>query len=162
MSRLSTHWLSRLIAAAALSLPVLAQAAAYTFPTTMPAGCSGSGGSYTCTALTLGYGDTVAIAGTKPATLTINGNFDASNALINQAGVTADLNIVVNGTLTFGYQAKIKGNVTATAVNDAGGGGVVLTGNLTATGGNVSLGYQTAVSGNLSTSGSGTLLTAVW
>jgi predicted acyltransferase (DUF342 family) len=152
-----TRWLNTLLTAVALALPSLAGATAYTFPTSMPAGCSGSNGSYSCAAFNLGYGDTVAISGTKPATITVTGNFGTDTSQINPAGSASDLNLVVNGTLTLGYQAKITANITATSVN--GAGGVVITGNLTANGGNISLGYQATVSGNVSTSGTGTVTT---
>lgn len=142
------------------SLGAPARAATYTLPGALPPGCSGSGPSYTCTALTLGYNDVIVVNTPKPATLTINGNFSTDTSQINQAGAASDLTLVVNGTLTLGYQAKIKANITATSVNDAGGGNVVITGNLAANGGNIALAYQTTVSGNVSTSGTGTITTA--
>ncbi|MFG6487689.1 DUF6701 domain-containing protein [Roseateles sp. BYS78W] len=151
------RWLNAFLAV--FFVPTLAGATAYTFPGSMPAGCSGSNGSYSCAAFNLAYGDTVAINGTKPATITITGNFGTDTSQINTAGAASDLNLVVNGTLTLGYQAKITANITAGSVNDAGGGNVVITGNLTANGGNISLAYQTTVSGNLSTSGTGTITT---
>lgn len=141
-------------------LPTLAAATAYTLPGNLPPGCTGSNGSYSCAALTLGYNDSIAVGSPKPATLTINGNFSTNNAQINQAGSSSDLSLVVNGTLTLGYQARIAANITANNVNDAGGGKVVITGDLTASGGNISLAYQTSVSGDLATSGSGTISTA--
>lgn len=147
----------------ALLLAVLAPAASaatYTLPGALPPGCSGSGPNYTCPALSLGYNDVIVVNAPKPATLTINGNFSTDTSQINQAGSASDLNLVVNGQLTLGYQARITANITATSVNDAGGGNVVITGNLAANGGNISLAYQTSVSGNVSTSGSGTITTA--
>lgn len=153
------HTLCATVLAGVLALPTLAGATAYTFPGSMPAGCSGSNGSYTCAAFNLGYNDTVTISGTKPATITVTGNFGTDTSQINTAGAASDLNLVVNGTLTLGYQARITANITAGSVNDAGGGNVVISGNLTASGGNVSLAYQTTVSGNLSTSGAGTITT---
>lgn len=133
----------------------------YSFPSNKPAGCSNGGaGTYNCGSLSLGYGDTITISGARPATININGSFSTNTATINAAGSTADLNIVVSGALTLGYQARITANVTAGSVNDAGGGGVVISGDLAATGGNISLAYQTSVGGNLSTSGSGTISTA--
>ncbi|MEO6280842.1 DUF6701 domain-containing protein [Roseateles sp.] len=157
-----SRWLTALrtwLATVALALPTLAGAVAYTFPGSMPPGCSGSNGTYTCVGGTsLAYGDTVTISGTKPATITVTGNFTTDISQINQSGNASDLNFVVNGTLTLGYQAQIKANITATSVNDAGGG-VVITGNVTANGGNISLAYQTTVSGNVSTSSTGTIAT---
>ncbi|WP_305219816.1 hypothetical protein, partial [Klebsiella pneumoniae] len=66
------RWLLALLCLAVL--PLHAGAAAYTFPGALPAGCNGSGGSYTCSGLTLAYGDTVTIASPKPATIQVNGN----------------------------------------------------------------------------------------
>ncbi|MCE4555870.1 DUF6701 domain-containing protein [Roseateles cellulosilyticus] len=142
-----------------LALPLQAAAAAYSLPGNPPPGCTGSNSSYTCAALTLAYGDTLAVNAPKPATLTINGNLSTDTSQVNTAGAASDLTLVVNGTLTLGYQARITANITATSVNDGGGGSVVITGNLAATGGNVTLGYLTTVSGNLSTTGAGTLTT---
>jgi predicted acyltransferase (DUF342 family) len=150
---------TRILALVLALLAPLAGAATYTLPGTLPPGCSGSGPSYSCSSLTLGYNDVIVVNSPKPATLTINGNFSTDNAQINQAGSASDLTLVVNGTLVLGYQARIKANITATSVNDNGGGGVVITGNLAANGGNISLAYQTSVSGNVSTSGSGTITT---
>lgn len=149
-----------LIALGTLLLMPLAGAVTYTLPGTLPPGCSGSGPSYSCSALSLGYNDVIVVNSPKPATLTINGNFSTDTSQINQAGTASDLTLVVNGQLTLGYQARIKANITATSVNDAGGGNVVITGNLAANGGNISLAYQTTVSGNLSTTGTGTITTA--
>ncbi|MFT7773205.1 DUF6701 domain-containing protein [Roseateles sp.] len=155
------RWLPPLLVSLlSLVLPTPAAATAYTLPGNMPPGCTGSNGSYSCPALSLGYADTIALAAPKPATLTINGNFSTNNAQINQAGSSSDLSLIVNGTLTLGYQARIKANIAAGSVNDAGGGNVVITGDLTANGGNISLAYQTSVSGNLAASGSGTISTA--
>ena len=151
---------TRLLALLGLLLAPLVQAATYTLPGALPPGCTGSGPSYTCTALSLGYNDVIVVNSPKPATLTINGNLSTDTSQINQAGTAADLTLVVNGTLTLGYMAKIKANIAATSVNDAGGGNVTITGNLAATGGNISLAYQTVVNGNASASGSGTISTA--
>lgn len=149
-----------LIALSWLLLAPLAGAATYTLPGALPPGCSGSGPNYTCAGGALSYGDVVVINSPKPATVTINGNLSTDTSQINQAGSASDLTLIVNGTLTLGYQAKIKANITATSVNDAGGGNVVITGNLAANGGNISLAYQTTVSGNVSASGTGTISTA--
>ena len=153
------RWLAALLAAASMALPSLAGAASYTLPGSLPPGCSGSAGSYSCPALSLGYNDTITVASPTPATLTINGSFNTSNAQINVNGNASDLTLTVNGTLTLGYQAHIKANITAGSVNDSGGGRVAITGNLATTGGNISLAYQSSVTGNVSTSGGGTITT---
>jgi MSHA biogenesis protein MshQ len=150
--------LRALLAWAAVALPTLAGAVAYTFPGNLPSQCNGSGGNYTCNGFTgLAYGDTVTISGTKPATITINGNFNTNTSQINQSGNDGDLNLIVKGALTLGNQARIKANITANSVSDAGA--VVIGGNLTANGGNILLAYLTTVSGNVSTSGTGRITT---
>jgi len=156
-----TRWLTTLLALLCLVLPLRAGAVAYAFPGNLPPGCSGNGGNYTCTGGTsLAYGDIVTINAPKPATITINGNFSTDTSQVNQSGTASDLTVIVNGTLTLGYQARIKANITANSINDAGGGGVVITGNLTANNnGSIALAYQTTVSGNVATSGTGTITT---
>lgn len=130
-------------------------AANYVFPGTLPAGCSGSGPTYSCSALTLGNNDTITINTPRPATITINGNFSTNNAKINAAGSTGNLSIVVNGTLTTGYRAEVNANVTAGVVNDSGGE-VKFGGDVTANTGNILLGFKTTVAGTV-TSGSGSI-----
>jgi len=125
-----------------------AWAVAYVFPGSMPAGCSGGAGSYTCGALSLGYNDTITLAAPTPATITVNGNFRTNNARINQGGSASNLTLTVNGTLTAEYQAVLNANVNATVLNGSGTE-VVFGGNLTATGA-ITLGYRTRVAGNLS------------
>lgn len=135
-----------------------ALAASYTFPGSLPAGCSsGGGGSYTCGALTFGYGDTVSIGGARPATITVNGGLTTSNVQFNTAGSAGDLNLVVTGALTLQYGASIVANITAGSVNDANGG-VTLGGSIATTTGTLQLGWTTSVAGSVSsTSGAITL-----
>lgn len=150
------RWLGLILAAACSA----AGATNYSFPSNKPAGCSNGGaGTYNCGSITLAYGDTIAISGARPATINISGDLSTNNAIINAAGNVSDLNVIVSGTLTLGYQASIKGNVTAGSVNDAGGGSVLIDGNLTATAGNISLAYQSSVTGNVSVAGAATLTT---
>lgn len=151
------RWLTSLLG---FALPSLAAAVAYDLPNNMPPGCTRSGSNYTCPGGTsLGYNDTVTISSPKPATVTVTGSFGTDNAQVNLGGNASDLTVIVQGTLTLGYQAKIKANITATAINDAGGGGVTITGNLKADGGNISLAYLTSVTGNLTAGGTGTITT---
>ena len=131
-----------------LGLGLPARAAAYDFPAAMPAGCSGSNGSYTCNIASLAGGDTVTISGTRPATITVTGNFDLNGARINAAGSASDLSLVVRGRLRPGYQAVVNAAVQANEIHDADGA-VSFGGSLRATAGQVSLGYQTSVSGNI-------------
>lgn len=108
-------WLTLALAAA----PALA--VNYVFPGSMPAGCSGSAGSYTCGALSLGNSDTVTIGAPRPATIAINGDLDVNRAVINAAGSPADLSIVVTGTLSVGNQGQINGSVRAASMSNPGG-----------------------------------------
>lgn len=126
-----------------------ASATDYTFPGSMPAGCSGSGGSYSCGALTLAYGDTITIASPMPATITINGAFSTNNATINTAGAASDLSIVIGGALTVAYQANLNANVSAASITDSDGQ-VVFGGNIAATTGDINLKYKTKVAGSVS------------
>lgn len=141
----------RLRAALALLLaagPGLAQAANYTFPGNLPAGCSGSSGSYTCTSLTLGYLDTLTVSTTT--TITVTGDLTTNTSQINASGPTNQLTFVVGGTVTINYQAVLNANVTAGAVTDANGSASV-GGSLTTTSGNITLGFNTSVGGSVST-----------
>ena len=135
-------WLAMAFAAAP------AWATAYVFPGTLPAGCSGSGPSYTCGALTLGYNDTITIASPTPATVTINGAFSTNTSQINNAGTAGNLSLVVNGAMTIGYQARIVANVTATSINDTNGQ-VSFGGSLATTTGSIAIGYASTVAGNI-------------
>jgi len=156
-------WLGRvgargLLGAAALFCALPAGAANYVFPGTLPGGCTGSSGNYTCGALTLASGDTIAIGTPKPATITFT-SLNASNAQINVAGSASDLSLVVTGMLTVSNGANIKANVTAGNVSSTGA--VTYGGNVTATTtGYISLGAGTTVAGALTTgTGPITLLT---
>lgn len=142
------------LVAALLAAAGPARAANYVFPGVLPPGCSGSGPSYTCTGGALAYGDTVTINTPKPATVTVNGNFDTNTVQINAAGSASDLNIVVTGTLTVGYQAVIRANITAARISDPNGA-VTFGGSLTSTNGDITLAYQTTVAGNVTVNGSG-------
>ncbi len=137
-----------------LCVATQAQAVNYVFPGTLPAGCSGSGPSYSCGALTLGNNDTITFNAPVPATLTVNGNFSTDNAKINAAGSASNLKLVVTGTLTTGFKAEVNGDVTAGAITDAGGGQSVFGGSLTTTTGTISLAFKTTVAGSITT-GSG-------
>lgn len=149
----SVGWLALCSLAA---LPALA-ATNYTFPGALPAGCSGSGPSYTCGALALGFQDTITIASPTPATITIGGAFSANQGQINASGAAANLNIVVNGQFTPGYLTRVNANVSATSINDSNGP-VTWGGSISTTTGAIALGYQSTVAGNVSsTSGAITL-----
>lgn len=139
----------RHLAAALLALAGLpALAVNYTFPGSMPAGCSGSAGTYTCGALTLGFNDTVTISGVTPATITVNGNLTTNNARINQGGSVSNLTLTVNGTLQAEFQAVINAHVNATVVNGSGSE-LTFGGNIATTTGAISIGYNSTVAGNI-------------
>ncbi|MET0336074.1 MAG: polymer-forming cytoskeletal protein [Rhizobacter sp.] len=121
----------------------------YTFPGNLPAGCSGSGSSYTCAGGGgLGYNDTVAILSATPVTITVTGSMSTNNARINATGSASNLTIIVQGTLTAEFQAVLNANVTVQSLNGSGSE-VVFGGNVVSTGA-ITLGYRTRVAGNIS------------
>lgn len=129
-------------------------AAAYVFPGNLPSACSGSGGSYSCNGLSLGYQDTLTVASPLPATINVNGDFSTDTSYINAGGSASNLNLIVTGTLYAGYAATINANVTAGAVSD-GSGGVTFGGSLTTTTGAIALGYGSTVTGAITTTSGG-------
>jgi MSHA biogenesis protein MshQ len=91
-----------------------AQAVNYVFPGTLPAGCSGSAGTYTCGSVTLGNNDTFTLGAPLPATINVNGNFNTGNRpFINSAGAASNLAIHVTGSVNIGNQGQINGSLTA-------------------------------------------------
>ncbi|MBT9488700.1 MAG: hypothetical protein IV093_14415 [Rubrivivax sp.] len=129
-----------------------AQAATYTFPGGLPPGCSGSAGEYTCPGgFALGYGDVVVINSPKPARITVTGNLSTNNVVFNNAGSASDVVVIVQGTLTLGYQAVLKAHIVANAINGTDASEVQVTGSLTALTGALSLGYRTQVTGDVHT-----------
>ena len=124
----------------------------YTFPGNLPSGCSGSNGIYTCNSLSLSNLQTITVSNPVPATITINGNLTTNNNNgINASGSTANLNLIVTGTVSLGYLTTINANIVAGAINDSGSSDNTLGGNLTTTTGNITLGYQTTVAGSITT-----------
>ncbi|MBC7955010.1 MAG: hypothetical protein H7Y33_03945, partial [Cytophagales bacterium] len=116
----------------------------YVFPGgLLPAGCSGSGGAYTCGALTLGNTDTITISAPLPATLTVNGNFNVARATINATGLASNLNVVVTGTLTVGNLGQINGTVSAASMTNPAGRANI--GGTLSTSGALSLGNSATV-----------------
>ena len=169
-------WLITLFTLAALLSVGSLQAANYVFPGNLPAGCSGSGGTYSCGSLTLAWGDTITIASPLPASITVNGDLLTNNNQINAGGLAANLTLEVTGTLSGGFFTTINANVTAGSVSDTNdsvtyGGSLTTTmgaislrsgssvaGSITTTSGNISLGGSTSVAGNIgSNSGNVTL-----
>lgn len=113
----------------------------------MPAGCSGSAGSYSCGAVTLAAGDTVAI-GAVPTTISFS-SLSTNSAKINSSGAASDLTLNISGQLSASAGAVIMANVNAGSVNSSGA--VTYGGSIATTTGAVSLGPGTTVAGNLST-----------
>jgi hypothetical protein len=147
-------------------------AASYVFPGSMPSGCSGAAGVYSCPALNLAWGDSIAIAGTKPAKITVNGKFDVQNAQINTAGSVSDLSLVVTGDFVCN-QCQVTGSLAVggqTSLANLGiVGGSVTTGdfvcdncqvggNLTASG-QTNLKYKGVIGGSITATGALTLRT---
>lgn len=134
-----------------------ASAVDYIFPTNMPIGCSQTNpGVYTCNSLAFGFNDTVTIAGTKPATINVNGTLKTDNVVINQAGNVSDVLISVSGEAQIDYQAFI--NASLRAGNVRGADQAVIVGSITTTTGSINLAFRADVRGGLvSTTGNITL-----
>jgi hypothetical protein len=174
----------RLAALFALLLPALAaHATNYTFPGSLPAGCSGSGGNYTCpSGLTLTGGDTITIASPKPATITITGGFTTNQGSTVGNANPADLTLIISGNLNVGTSTVVNASITAgsvtinsnttdfTAVNGdiistgSGASGLVsigqysnVNGDITSTSANVTLNTNVTVTGSVSTAGTITI-----
>jgi len=143
-ARHAAAWLTGLL----LVLAGPAWAVDYSFPGALPAGCSGSGGAYTCGSLNLAYGDTVSILAPLPATIKVSGTMDTNTVRINSGGAAADLSLTVTGALKLGYGTTINANIIAATI-DTSGGSVVIMGNLVSTTGAILLGYQTQLTGTI-------------
>ncbi|MFT6776187.1 MAG: hypothetical protein ACJAV1_000097 [Paraglaciecola sp.] len=131
---------------------------AYQFSPTgqLPTGCninSSSTTSYTCGAVTLAVGDTITVGSSTPVTVTFTGTFiTAAGNMINTAGITSDLNLVMGGVVTLAANSIVNANVTGTAAINLGADSSI-GGNITAstTTGVVSLGVNTTVGGFIHT-----------
>jgi MSHA biogenesis protein MshQ len=147
----------RLIGASlGLGVSMVALGATYSFPGSMPSGCSGSAGSYTCGAVTLSAGDVVTI-GVTPTTISFT-SLSTNNAQINASGSASGLTLNVSGTLSASAGAVIKANINAVRVSSSGA--VNYGGSITTTTDYISLGAGTQVAGALTTTtGPITLLT---
>ncbi|MBC7454544.1 MAG: hypothetical protein H7335_12715 [Massilia sp.] len=152
-----------------------AQAIDYSFPgPTMPAGCSGGNGSYTCGALAFAAGDTLSVA--EATAVTVNGALSiGADALINASGSGANLSFNISGAVTVGAGATLNANVASSAAvtigaNSTVGGSIstttgavsvgastLLTGNISTVDGGVTLGAGTGVSGSITTSNTGAI-----
>lgn len=142
------RWLIWLNCLLCLLAPGWAVAATYTFPTSMPGTCSGSGGTYNCTSLNLSSGDIIVIAGTKPATINIAGNPSLTGVKINTAGAAADLTLVISGDVNWGTGTDIVGNVRVTN-NFNLSNGAKITGDAQSTSQSISLGASVLITGKL-------------
>ena len=127
----------------------IAQAATYTFPGALPAGCSGSAGNYSCGALSFASGDVVNINAPTPATINVNGALSVGDAQINPSGSAANLTLVVAGALTAGAGAVVRAGVSAVSVTSTAGG-ANFGGGVTTTTGQLHLGASTLVTGSVS------------
>lgn len=152
-----------------------AQAIDYSFPgLTMPAGCSGGNGNYTCGALAFAAGDTLSVAGatavTVNGTLTVgadalinasgsgaNLSFDTSGAVTVGAGATLNAHVTSAAAVTIGANGNVGGNISTTTGAVLVGAGTVLKGNISTVDGGVTLGVGTVVSGSISTSNTGAI-----
>ena len=150
--RLPGRWRLQLVALLLLVwVPAVQAATAYTFPGTLPPGCSaGSGGNYSCGPLTLGAGTTITI--TSPTTITVNGNFTTgAGAEINKDGAVANLTlVVVNGITDLGAGTILYGNLIGSLKVDTGNNSKVF-GNITTIAGVITIGNNNEIIGNLKT-----------
>ncbi|MBC7681145.1 MAG: hypothetical protein H7172_02330 [Ferruginibacter sp.] len=150
---LSLSNLGRVFTCGALVLAALsAQATDYVFPGTLPPGCNGSNGDYSCGTLTLPAGDTITIAAPIPVRITFSGAFTVGERVqINSAGSADRLSLVTNGVLTLGASATANANVTGTAAINIGIGSTI-NGSVAAQTpqGVVTFGANSKVSGSLS------------
>ena len=151
----------------ALLLPFLASAAhatVWSFPGNLPATCSGSAGSYTCSSLSLAWGDSLTIS--TATTITVSGSVSVSGNNINYPTSAATLNLVLNSpsSVALGGNVNINGNITtksALALSNAdmvngnivSGGALstqanTITGNVTVAGA-ATIGWGTTINGAL-------------
>ena len=130
-----------------------AQAANYTFPGNLPAGCSGGSGSYSCGALAIGSGDTISV--TVPTTLSINGSLTAgAGSAIHAGGVASDLTLIVMGETTTGANVSIAANLTGTGVVNLGAS-AAFTGNIKTQSADINIGDNSTVNGSIATTVAG-------
>jgi Ca-dependent carbohydrate-binding module xylan-binding len=121
--------------------------AAFTFPGTLPAGCTNNGGgSYTCGALTLN--DHVIFNDTGDVTITVNGSLTINNYTIGSNTDAANTTFVVNGNVTIN-SPTIHANISAGIYNITYNGVASTSGSLTTTTGNIST--RGVVYGNITT-----------
>jgi len=130
------------------SLVLRANNTAYTFPGNMPAGCTASGTTYICGALTLSSGDTLSFSSSAPATLRVNGGFQVGTARVNETGYAANLNLIVTGVLNVDTGGTVIANLSAGSVTNVAGN-AVFGGSITTSTGDIQLGNETSVSGNV-------------
>jgi cytoskeletal protein CcmA (bactofilin family) len=157
--------LSLLLLLALLFSSPAARAVNYIFPINLPAGCSGSGGNYTCGPLAFAWGDTVRINPPRPATITINGDLDLNNVRINTSGSSSNLNLRVNGNLSGNTSPQVVGHVTVTGNADLPyatqlDGSLTVGGNLTSNS-DVSLDGPVTITGNATLGASNTLSSSI-
>jgi MSHA biogenesis protein MshQ len=130
-----------------LLLSNLVQAATnYTFSSngdTLPIGCSlidAGARSYGCSALELVAGDTIALGGVTPVTITFSGTFTTGTGnLINAGKPSEDLTLITNAAFVLGANSIMNANVVGV--------------------GTVNLASESRLSGNISTSASTGVIT---
>jgi len=150
-----------------LLLAAQANATVWAFPGNLPSTCSGSNGTYTCSALSLNTNDSITIA--TATTITVTGSVSLAQNNINYPTSAGALVLVFSGSnaVTLGSYVKINGSVSTTnAALTVGGSNIVvgavssaaafttasyasITGNVTAAGAAV-LGNSTTLVGTLS------------
>ncbi len=110
--------------------------AAFTFPGSMPSGCTGSGGNYSCSG-SVTFNDHVNFTDNGNVTVTINGGLTINNYTIGSNTDNANVTFIVNGTVTI-YAPTIYANINAGSHNIDYQGNASTSGSLTTTTGNIS------------------------
>jgi MSHA biogenesis protein MshQ len=131
-----------------------AQAANYLFSSdAMPAQCTRSGATYTCSMLSFEAGATVTIGSPKQATIIVSGPFNAgAGVLFNDAGgASSDLNLVLRSDLVLGANAILNASVRSEGGGTVSIGAGSHVGNITSGTGVVTLGANVTVGGAITT-----------
>lgn len=127
-----------------------AQAADYTFPDNLPAGCQRlDNGNYRCGALTLAASDTVTVVGTATVVVTAAMTIGAG-AQINAQGPASNLRFQVDGAFTLGAKSTLNADLSSAAAISLGANAII-SGRLGTGAGAITIGADTVVKGSIST-----------
>ena len=126
-----------------------AEAVDYTFPGNLPVSCRGSGGSYTCSELTLAAGDTISVA--SRTSIIVNGALTTGySSQINHGGAVSDLSIAVTGITDLGPSTSVTANLMGEGAVTMGTLGR-FTGDIKTQSAAINIGTLSVVNGSLET-----------